>query len=727
MEWKKYSSELRKLKFSDYRYDYLLDKMKYDDDPFSNLLMSTHSDNIRDEYRNKHYNRFSNMKKLSRYNTYEFVNDGEGLTVKSYKHNMRGRSVKDLIRKCYDSDEFLKLGLPLPVNKDSHLLGILKGKPRRSSSRKRIYEKDLLIEEFNSLTDNDYIENDFQNIQTHNGDWKHNSQNLIDMATVKEHCYHEYEIMNGILSRVGIDFKLPYIGNFHEQFILGLDVKPKAYPGLSTSMKIAKFRKDSSRYTKDYAYKYAKRIMKNERQILDTSLNVIGGREKRVKFNSDEKGKKVKTRVTCMGEDVPTLISQSLVNPITNCIPEIGDHFSQLAKVYGQGNLARYKEVMQPRDWKELVCDLDYSGHDNNTSEAQIVVAFAFLRLCYKESREIDRLFFYSMSSMIYKRLVLPETNMVYRICKGVSTGHGFTSLITTLCAYATLATGLYRITNHYESDIKHELLSTTRIGNAGDDCNIRQSCELMVPLYEDIIRYSGHTIDNIRDNGYINSNNPTSRVTFLKKQFYDFSWNERELFTNLVHPTVAERNFGHRADNLKVLMYQSPLNFKLNNKIICLIVSYILSAKGYKHYDMIRAKLDNRILHPFDFMRKCKQIGFSNPNFIAELLKLDYGSFVTHGGVLYKDKVLGYVSMFSKSSILLDSFIKDELRKIELTIPRKISWFTTKVRYKMHRTKNTLTVYDFMKIYTKPKSNNISFHGLRLYYQKLQMTITKM
>jgi cellulose synthase/poly-beta-1,6-N-acetylglucosamine synthase-like glycosyltransferase len=156
-------------------------------------------------------------------------------------------------------------------------------------------------------------------------------------------------MIEGVLSRVDIDFKLPRVDEYDPKLILGLDVKPKAYPGFSTSQHIAKFRKESSRYTKSYAYKYCQRIMCNERQILDTSLIVVGGREKRVKYNVDEKGKEVRTRVTCMMEDVPTLISQSLVNPITNCIPEIEANFCQLAKVYGQGNMINYKEIMQPR------------------------------------------------------------------------------------------------------------------------------------------------------------------------------------------------------------------------------------------------------------------------------------------------------------------------------------------------------------------------------------------
>jgi len=346
------------------------------------------------------------------------------------------------------------------------------------------------------------------------------------MATPKEKTYSRYEIMEGYLSRVGIDLRLPYVGKVYPVHIHNLDVNPKAFPGFSTSRKIAKYRKDSSAYTKDYAYKYAQHIMSSERQILDTSVITVGGREKLSTYNIDEKGKNAKTRITCMGEDIPTLISQLLVNPITNCTPEIPDHFSQLAKVYGEGNIHRMLESMKPTSWQDVIADLDFSGHDNNVSECQIVAGFALIRLCFEESEEIDRLFYYSMSSMIYKRLVLPDSNMVYQINKGISSGHGFTSLMTTICSYGTLATSIFRCVDksYYSLAERNALLNTSRILNAGDDVNMRINSALVLPIYEDVIQNSGHKIDDIRNNGYYQSNNVLSRVTLFKKQFQDFS-----------------------------------------------------------------------------------------------------------------------------------------------------------------------------------------------------------
>jgi hypothetical protein len=145
--------------------------MKISEDAFDNLLLSTHSDNIRDEYRNKHYNRFKTMGRLNRYETHRFINTGEKLEVLSYRHNLRGRSVSRLIEEVKKSPkEHIKLGLPLPITSDCHLVGVVKGKTRRSTSVKRTYEKDGMIDYFNYKVDTGYEEDEFNHRKVFNGD-----------------------------------------------------------------------------------------------------------------------------------------------------------------------------------------------------------------------------------------------------------------------------------------------------------------------------------------------------------------------------------------------------------------------------------------------------------------------------------------------------------------------------------------------------------------------------
>jgi hypothetical protein len=425
-----------------------------------------------------------------------------------------------------------------------------------------------------------------------------------------------------------------------------------------------------------------------------------------------------------MSEDVPTLIGSSLVNPITNCYPEIQDCYCQLAKVYGQGGMLQFVEGISSKEWDEVLCELDYSGHDNNTSENQIVCAFALLRLCFDEGREIDRLFYYSMSSMIHKRVVIPGCNMIFQIDKGVSTGHAFTSLITTMCAYGTLATAILRVLNNSENQFDYEkdyYLQSSKINNAGDDVNMRINVCLTELVYKDVIHNSGHTIDDLRNCGYHDSFNSDSRVTFLKKKFNLYSWNLCELLTNLLHPTVSETKFGNRADNLEVLMFQSPVDTFVNNVMTCVIVAYILCGRGYHQADMLRAQRDGRTMSVYTLFDICKyDIGWHNPNFIDKLLDLDYGYF---NGIFTEnsDPRYGSYTPCGTSDINIDAFIKYKLRIYKRKFRTKLAWFLRNIPFKMLRKKNTLTVYDFLKVFTKPKSCTITYTKLSKHMNKFR------
>jgi len=139
---------MSQLKFSDYRFDEYKDLMKFSEDPFTNKLASTHSDNIRDEFRNQHYNRFKEMGRLGKYRTYRFHNDGDKLSVKEFKHNLRGKSLRQLIKTCKESPStHVECGLPLPITKHCKLVGVVSIKKRHPRPFKdRVYEKDSLVD-----------------------------------------------------------------------------------------------------------------------------------------------------------------------------------------------------------------------------------------------------------------------------------------------------------------------------------------------------------------------------------------------------------------------------------------------------------------------------------------------------------------------------------------------------------------------------------------------------
>ena len=68
------------------------------------------------------------------------------------------------------------------------------------------------------------------------------------------------------------------------------------------------------------------------------------------------------------------------------------------------------------------------------------------------------------MSCMIFKRIVLPEINLIYQFSKDIASGHGMTNIINTVCNYGTFVTAFNKCLKG-----KREL-SRTRSIFAGDD-----------------------------------------------------------------------------------------------------------------------------------------------------------------------------------------------------------------------------------------------------------------
>jgi hypothetical protein len=300
----------------------------------------------------------------------------------------------------------------------------------------------------------------------------------------------------------------------------------------------------------------------------------------------------------------------------------------------------------------------------------------------------------------------LPESNLIYQISKGVASGHGLTSIITTLCAYNTIATGMNKVIKN-KNDLKR-----TFILNAGDDCNIKMPVKYLDALTTEINTNSGHTIDDLAEcAGYLESDKRESRVTLLKKKFNKYSWNDHELMTNLLNPSIKDKNRGYRAQNLQVLLFQSPFDMVLNHKMITLIIAYILSGDGSRYNNVKLAQVRYKTIMNYETLyRHAKDIGFHRHDFIDKMLELDYG---------YADY---YNALFKYSDkINVDAYIKAELRKIKKTLIIKYAYFNREINYFMHRGQNVLRVFDAGKSIIKPYIyKNLTWQDIAFEYNNL-------
>jgi hypothetical protein len=335
--------------------------------------------------------------------------------------------------------------------------------------------------------------------------------------------------------------------------------------------------------------------MLNGKLVVDKSLVHIGGREKRNLFLKHKGIKNAKARITCGQEDVPTLIGQSIVTLINKSLQMMNSGFNWGGRINGRQNFKNLVDKLDLRTCDGYInVNTDFNGHDNNVSEEKVVLAFALLRCCFPEGRGIDNIFYYCLSGMVFKRLVLPESGLIYEVSKGVLSGHAFTSIITTICAYITISTAL---NNTCDKDV----LSKTCLQGAGDDWIMRLPKDRLNFIHNEICR-SGNPCDDLsEDSGDLKDVYPNKFPTFLKKHYLlgNLAWNVNELFTNFVYPTSRKMKLYQLIMDKVVMCVSGPFNNNINYCCKKLIIyhfmdKYCKGRHGFHQRKRYKAYFDN-------------------------------------------------------------------------------------------------------------------------------------
>jgi hypothetical protein len=313
-------------------------------------------------------------------------------------------------------------------------------------------------------------------------------------------------------------------------------VNHSSQPGINTTVLLGKKRSITTSMTKVIAHQYARDIIMVPRKsyVLDTSLYYIGGREKRMKSPYSDPFKILKSRMVLAQEDVPTIIGQSLVVNINESLQRRSEGFNWGGRLNGRGSFMDFVGNLKPKHPGMINFSTDFSGHDNNVTENEIIVGMGLLRCCYPEGDEIDRLFYYITSSLVFKRVVAPDSHIIYELSKGLPTGHSFTSILTTICAYMKISVAIQK--THKKKHIKD-----THLQGAGDDWNGLTHKRYLKQVSDHINKFSGAKCDPFEENsGLITDDLEVGKPTFLKKNYKHglIAWNQPEFFVNLSYPT---------------------------------------------------------------------------------------------------------------------------------------------------------------------------------------------
>lgn len=257
---------------------------------------------------------------VKRFIDYEFFSIDYDIKLRVREFNFSKTKLSTYLRGV-NMENFREKGIPLPLTSVSKIVGVFKGTVPFKVDGRKYGQDQYVIDSLNG--ERVYDLSSLNNKEIYPGSWKYSKENLIDMCTPKERFYSCTELINGIFSRVGIDFKLPYIKYWNINMINGILIKGKAFPGLLTSKLFGYSRKITTGFSKTFAKEYFLYIIKRYKQVFDMSLMTVGGREKRVKRSVDFK--RLKTRVVLMMEDIPTLLGQSVAVPLTKAFQRLNE------------------------------------------------------------------------------------------------------------------------------------------------------------------------------------------------------------------------------------------------------------------------------------------------------------------------------------------------------------------------------------------------------------------
>jgi hypothetical protein len=323
----------------------------------------------------------------------------------------------------------------------------------------------------------------------------------------------------------------------------------------------------------------------------------------------------------------------------------------------------------------------DFNGHDNGVDENKIVVAFALIRICFPLGPGLDRLFYYVMSGMIFKRLVLPESGLIYEVTKGVLTGHSFTSIITTVCAFITLSTSV-------NESIRPEDKKNVRLQGAGDDWIMRIPKYGLHILRDYVNKYSGNTCDDMYDSaGDLKKTFPYVFPTFLKKHYLYglLAWNVNELFTNFSYPTSTKMKLESKLNNLIVMCVSGPFNENIVSCCKRLIIYYVLEKYLFgRHVDNQMRGYNNLVYNEIYRMLLYEPDINTIINKVPRTLRYSwYADYTGHTDVIDIQRIC-------------TMYISD----LDMRVRKSRVWMLRPTIYERHESVRRLKVFDVNKVY---------------------------
>jgi hypothetical protein len=411
-----------------------------------------------------------------------------------------------------------------------------------------------------------------------NGSW-HSNKKDIEMFGVKPGLdLSHWQFYTKIKTKLSM-LRFPVVNripNSNEVYSQG--VNPHSDSGFYCSKIIGKTKSDNF----NEMCRISKKLFDLVKQRFkpDTSLWNVGGRER---FHApDEEGNcEIRSRAVLSPEMIVSQLCQVFARPLTKGISQINEEDSFYALHLGsdlfEGRLAVLVEHC--KKFKRTVC-FDWSRYDQSVGEGQIVLAFAICRSAFPVSKWVDNIFLFILSSFLIKRVV-GDGGIIYKLLKGVATGHPFTSIINTLINFINFS--YLEVECNVNFDFKKfygddSILSTNNMNFKVDDL-----CSKSSEIF-------GMKLKVESDKGFINDLNVDDSACFLKIRS-NFGLPSRA--SNDIYDTISFnrkrkiRRFDQMFARAISLLYLAPYDFKLI-EILRNYCRKIRVLNGYGHIDLI-------------------------------------------------------------------------------------------------------------------------------------------
>jgi hypothetical protein len=196
-------------------------------DEMNNRLLCTFNDTSRNRFRKDiGINRFTRMRRVTKFNLYKVFNVNGEVKKEVKAVDLTRVNLRELVAKANNTNYF-ELGLPLPVNKVSRVVGVYAG-PLNSRGFAPNYEEDFDVKRLAMTHFTEFQEQiEGVNVKVLPGNWAFNCKNIEDMASSPTGDYKLQDLIDGYFSRIGIDLVLPNIGEFEPRRLDRLGVNGK--------------------------------------------------------------------------------------------------------------------------------------------------------------------------------------------------------------------------------------------------------------------------------------------------------------------------------------------------------------------------------------------------------------------------------------------------------------------------------------------------------------------